>query len=120
MIFIKSKKSYLYYTRLILFWVVTSERCPSRGLCARAHIQDCSGSESLTTCGRFDRFVIQTRYLSHQKRTSYKLVQPCGMMMIFIISFLLEIIKELTKKRRQNLLLFSSVYIFIYLFSVHT
>jgi len=50
---------------------VTSQRCPSPRLCARAHNQGCSGGESLATCGRFDRFGIWIPYLPYQRQTSY-------------------------------------------------
>jgi len=44
---------------------VTSERCQLRGFAPGLTHQNCSGSESLATCRRFDRLGIWTAYLQH-------------------------------------------------------
>jgi len=57
----KKSKSNLHYTRLNTLSRVTSERCPFRGFApGPTHQVDCSGGESLATCGRFDRLGIWT------------------------------------------------------------
>jgi len=49
---------------------VTSERCPSPRLCAKAHTSRLQRWRVVGMCGRFDRLGIWTPYLPHQKRTS--------------------------------------------------
>jgi len=80
-LFQKQSNQIFILLALYLFGVsgVKSERCPSSWLCARAHT---SRLQRWRVVGnvweRFDRFVIWTPYLHHQRQTSYNLCHLAG------------------------------------------
>jgi len=67
------KKSNLYYTRFIPFWVSRVSGAHLRGFAPGPILQGCSGGELLATCRRFDLLGIWTPHLPHQRQTSYHL-----------------------------------------------
>jgi len=64
---IRIKKSNLYYTRLIPFWVSRVSGAHLRGFASGPTHQGCSDGESLAMCGRFNRLGI---WIPYQRQTS--------------------------------------------------